>query len=178
MYAVRTTVGCVSRILLKSFKILYEHHFVMQLHKLEGRCGYCIAFDIDTPVWHDISRCPILESHGLAAYFIWRPHIRYESRRHGQICYFCHIPITRYMCLHPSFSSDPKECRYRDLIASTVFGILTNVEKQSMVQHAFPHANLTSPMAAVQWLNAAPIAGHRTNLTAIFLWYMDQHVHL
>jgi hypothetical protein len=78
------------------------------------------------------------------------------------------------MCLHPSYSRDPTECRHRDLIATVVFGILTNDEKQSVAQISFPEADLSSPMAAIEWLNSDPIAGHRTNLTALFLWYAEE----
>ena len=147
----------------------------MQLIKFEGCCGYCTVMKVDTTTKHTISDCPTLANHipgfTVAAYIVWRQQIRYSSQYHGFICYFCHVSLSP--CLHYHFSCRPEDCHYRDLIASTVYGILADPETHVRVQNKFPTAGLSSPANAIQWINVEPLPGHCSNLTALFLWYAE-----
>jgi len=65
-------------------------------------------------------------------------------------------------------------CQYPDLIAPLVFGIFTDIELRREME-AFFEKTFESTDSFVTWLNSRPVSGHKSNLSAVFLWYSTVH---
>ncbi|KIM35204.1 hypothetical protein M413DRAFT_32670 [Hebeloma cylindrosporum] len=77
--------------------------------------------------------------------------------------------------LHPQFGKKDC-CRYPDLIAPLVFGIFLD---PAIRPHMEAHIGQTfeNMNTFIDWLNSSPIPGHKSHLTAVFLWYATIHTH-
>jgi hypothetical protein len=74
------------------------------------------------------------------------------------------------------FSRNATLCEFRDVIAPLVYGLLTCADAQTSLQSAFPGINISTPAAALAWINSNVTQGHLSNLSALFLWYCHQYL--
>lgn len=147
------------------------------LPDLVRSCTFCLVHGINSPK-HLILDCPTLV--GLAsveAYLLWRRSIFYQvGVLHPPICYLCHQPQGTEGVLHPPFDGNPEHCRFRDMVAPLVYGVLTKPTLRMDAQIYFPSADLSTPMTAIDWINGMPISGNPSNLIALFMWYCRNHL--
>lgn len=122
--------------------------------------------------FHDIvQQClTIRESPGASQFRKFRGGLRYDERKGlSRICFFCHVPQGEGDKLHPQFGGK-NACEYPDLVAPLVFGIFHHPDIRGEMELYFGQV-FQSTDAFVDWLNSSPVAGHKSNLTAVFLWY-------
>jgi hypothetical protein len=108
-------------------------------------------------------------------YLDWQQTLRYTDKLHGSICFFCHIP----QCddtLHPTFEEQAGSCEYQDILSGTALAIYNHEQwkcraQKNFVCHWLTFAHFTA------WLNGKPVAGHKTNMSALFLWYSSTLEH-
>jgi hypothetical protein len=85
------------------------------------------------------------------------------------ICFLCHVPQIDPR-LHEINKKGVKSCRHPDVIGPTAFGIFL---REDLKEKAEEHFGVTwsSFKGFAEWLSARPVQGHKSNITAIFLWY-------
>jgi hypothetical protein len=136
----------------------------------DGVCALCkvLGVDDDDPQ-HTLFQCGslgvFLETTA-TEYIEWRDAIRYSEEHHGAICYMCHVP-QKDDRLHRQFGSK-NACDFPDVVALTAFGVFNH--HRSKAEKAFG-MTWRDAKVYVSWLNAKPIKGHESNITAVLLWY-------
>jgi superfamily II DNA or RNA helicase len=156
----------------------YVTTFKQQLDRFSGTCTLCMTHGVHSE-FHDIfQQCSSLrDGPGAFQFRKFREGLRYDERRGlRRICFFCHVPQGDGDRLHPQFGNK-NTCEYRDLIAPLVFGIFNHPDLRGEMEGYFGQV-FESTDAFVNWLNSSPIAGHKSNLTAVFLWYGTIHTQL
>lgn len=160
----------------KTERILGNHAYLVAFENAlmiySGTCAYCYVFGRDT-LQHTIVRCPTLQhatdNVNIESYKAWKSLLLYSDKLHCAVCYFCHIPQLDD-ALHDTFEKEANACHYPDVVAPVGYGIYVNPKGRSNAEAYFKISWPTLD-SFVRWLNSAPVAGHKTNLTALFLWY-------
>lgn len=115
-----------------------------------------------------------IEGYDTDSFLEWKGALRYE-KYHGKVCFICHVP----QCddkLHDTFTPDASNCRSPDVIAPLAFGIFCKPELKHAAQEKF-RVQWPTLASYARWLCGTPVPNHKTNTTAIFLWYTS-HYHL
>jgi hypothetical protein len=142
------------------------------MQNIKKTCSFCYVSDPYTPANHMFAGCKNIDS---AKFFSWRKEIRYSSQMKGKVCYHCHVPQGEQDALHPMFSKDDQQCEFRDIIAPVVFALILHTDEGVALRKAFPTLDPSSLAAALVWINSETVEGHFSNLTALFLWFCQQH---
>ena len=153
--------------------LAYEGRLHECLQVVCKTCPYCFVHtDPYTPANHSLSSCATIAT---PEFYAWRKGIRYASP--GTACYHCHIPPGQNKTLHPTFTKDPTQCEFRDVVAPLVYALLKHVASKASLRSQFPGLDTATPTTALRWINnPETIGGHLTNLTALFMWFCDQYV--
>ena len=149
----------------------YVAIFKQQLDRFAGICTFCMIQGCHE-AHHDIlQQCHMLRyGPGVSQYKKFRGGLAYRSDRGlTGICFFCHVPNGNQDSLHPAFGNR-NDCDYPDLIAPLVFGLFMDRDIRKEMETYFKNS-FDSMDEFVQWLNSYPVPGHKSNLTAVFLWY-------
>jgi hypothetical protein len=103
-------------------------------------------------------------------YLAWADALKY-GKGNTAICFYCHVPQCNDN-LHPTFSSLPDACEYPDAITGIGYGIYNIGPWRGHAEH---HFKMKWPTEChfLAWLNGKPIPGHKSNLSALFLWYSE-----
>jgi hypothetical protein len=140
-------------------------------------CAFCLMFNRDS-LYHSILRCNTLQSdiegYSTGTFLDWKGSVRYNSKLHSKICFFCHIP----QCddkLHDTFKHNASSCCYPDVVSPVAFAIFCKPDLKLEAQNRFEMEWPTLGSYA-KWLCGPPIKGHKTNMTAIFLWYSNVYL--
>jgi hypothetical protein len=151
----------------------YVAMFKAALNQVAEICSFCWVHDIDSK-WHPTPDCPTLRSkeYGGRSFLSWCGLLEYSRDFHEKICYHCHIPQTNDR-LHPTFQKGTRACEYRDAVTGVVFAIVRDESLRSDAQSNF-NAVWNTEKDLMDWLAGPPAKGHKTNLTALFLWYADR----
>ncbi|KAF9461605.1 hypothetical protein BDZ94DRAFT_1371120 [Collybia nuda] len=83
-----------------------------------------------------------------------------------------------YVChdaLHDTFESGANSCTFPDLVAPIGFAVFCNTTVREAAQEQFGKRWIDLRAHEV-WLNGAPVAGHKSNLSAVFLWVLCEFV--
>ncbi|KAF8875528.1 hypothetical protein BD779DRAFT_1678226 [Infundibulicybe gibba] len=149
----------------------YVRNFKKALSAWKGLCAYCNIYG-QTRNAHSILKCPTLVKSRLTHddYMGYRKSIVYREYHH-KICYTCHIPQCSDW-LHSQFQQG-KPCEYADVLAPIGFAIF---HQKHLCIAASKHFNTRWGTMAeyLDWINARPEVGHKSNLSALFLWYNEQ----
>jgi len=149
----------------------YVETFKKALSHFMGLCIICVLHDHNAKP-HAIVSCPTLKAYGDNAvdeYRRWKEALIY--RKDSKICFYCHIP----QCddrLHCTFARQGGACDHEDVVPGLVYLIMLKEKTREAVQKQFGLKNLKNPHDFVKWLNGLPIKGEKSNLTAVFLWYI------
>lgn len=150
----------------------YVATFKQQLDRFSGQCTFCMLNEIDEAPHDILQQCHTMQNGpGGSQFRKFRQALRYNPK--SRICYFCHVPQGDGDRLHPQFGNRDS-CQYPDLIAPLVFGIFIDLELRREME-VFFDKTFESTDSFVTWLNDLPVDGHRSNLTAVFLWYSTVH---
>ena len=153
----------------------YINQFKSALSKFKGICAFCRVYGY-IKSYHSILKCqtmlldPTLKTNA-DTYRSWKTCLRYNEQQHGNICYFCHVPQCHDL-LHDTFQSAAGSCQHPDVVAGVAYGVFHHQELRCKAEESFCQ-QWSCEDQFVQWLNKAPVAGHRTNITALFLWYSN-----
>lgn len=151
----------------------YIDQFKAALSKFSGICAFCRVHGHIKP-YHSILTCdtmvmdPSLET-DRDTYRHWKGQLRYNELLHGKVCYFCHVPQCHDL-LHETFMSSAGSCKHPDVVGGVAYGLFHHTTLHSDAEEHFSQHWATEDQF-VQWLNKAPVTGHKTNMTALFLWY-------
>jgi len=143
---------------------------MLYLPGYESRCPYCIVNDADDSQ-HMFSTCQNFNKNvknGFPTFYDFSRSIRYNH--HQRVCYRCHLPNGYEDRIHPTFKPNSPDCKYEDLLAPLAFAIYRHPVKSLHLENHF-ELSLPSLRHFTAWLNEPPIPGHKSNLTAVFLWY-------
>lgn len=151
----------------------YVDQFKLALGKFNGICAFCRVFG-HINAYHSILNCETMVSNPTLTtsrdtYRTWKRQLQYKEKLHGQICFFCHVPQCHEL-LHDIFQSSAGSCQHPDVVGGVAYAVFHNTVLCSKAQEFFSKTWLTADQFA-QWLNEAPTIGHKTNMTALFLWY-------
>jgi hypothetical protein len=154
----------------------YVVKFRAALSKFDGMCAFCMVWGEEVP-FHSILRCTTLLGHQdltttAETYRLWKGNLSYDFKKHGKVCFFCHIP----QCddaLHDTFQSGAQGCEHPDLLGGLAYGIFHHKKWCGKAEKHFG-GTWNSEVCFIKWLNAIPIKGHKTNMTALFLWFSNQ----
>ena len=144
-----------------------------------GTCMFCHVFGLDSRDGHDWRTCPTLTDHVIqnsdAPFSFFKP--QYSRATNGPVCFYCHVPQDKGRILHRVFSKDPTQCRYRDILAPTLFSIIGHNGWLKKAQTAgfllgIPLGDQLSEKT-LAYLGSAASAGQCTKLAEIFIWYID-----
>jgi hypothetical protein len=155
----------------------YIERFKAALAKFTGICSFCRVAGQEEP-WHSIIMCPQMTmlpdlSCTAESYRHWSRGITYQPQYHDKICFRCHVPQCSDR-LHATFvSRSDQACEYKDALAGIGYAIFHIEPVKAQAQAAFG-CTWDNEGNFLDWLNEKPMSGHKTNLSALFLWYSDQ----
>lgn len=147
--------------------IEYVNNFRMSLSFFQTVCAFCSLNGIQAR-HHSILHCPSMRKHS-TTYQTWKKRIVY-GKNHCTTCFFCHVPQC-HDSLHATFSRGT-DCEFPDVIAPIAFGIFTIEHYRTMAQQHFG-VEWSSSITFSHWLNGPTIEGEKTNISALFLWYVE-----
>lgn len=149
----------------------YVERFQQALAKFANACALCSLGEVDSSK-HTVFDCPQLREMGCDThtYREWKRDLVYDSKLHNKVCWKCHIPQIGDE-LHATFGSGP--CEHQDVVGPIAYGILNTLPLRLEAEAHF-QVTWEDLDDFVQWLNGAPVAGHRTNMSALFLWYCNK----
>ena len=150
--------------------------FQQQLDRFSGVCTFCMMQGIHAPLHNIVKDCMTLRDNGGAYSFVsFREGLRYNKSTQGlkHICYFCHVPQGHGDILHPPFR-DRGACKYPDLIAPLVFAMYIDKDIHGKMEEHF-NKKFATMTDFTSWLVSSPIPRHKSNLTAVFLWYSTEY---
>lgn len=156
----------------------YVKNFEASLALFMGACGFCHLFGKESTK-HSITKCSTLEEHvGMSPgdFFDWQKLLRYDAKLHGVVCYFCHLPQVDDS-IHNTILAKAAGCvsDRKDLLAPMAYGIFHIPHlKKAAEKKFFQVGRWSTLLEYAQWLTAAPQGEHRTNLSALFLWYCEE----
>lgn len=158
------------RVSQESNELEYTSKFLRYLAAYASLCAYCIVNGADN-AQHAFGGCPTFRANspgGFGAFYSFSRSIQYYHKQ--RVCYRCHLPNGYEDRIHPPFGN--QNCRYEDLLAPLAFVIYQSPHMRQRLEN---HFGLTLPILKdlVSWLNAPAIAGHKNNLSALFLWYVE-----
>ena len=154
-------------------KRTYIDTFKATLFKVKGLCAYCLIHR-SYSAHHSILKCPTLKNSTHAAvgnYLDWRGQLKYNERHHDKVCWFCHIPQCHEQ-LHPPFQPNATDCEYEDIIAPIGYALYSSLALRLLMQERM-HTTWDTVAVYIKWLNGPPVQGHETNLSALFLDYIN-----
>jgi superfamily II DNA helicase RecQ len=152
----------------------YIKTFERALSLFQGLCAICQLHNRELSDHHPIMQCPTLQAYGITAvddFMAWRKQIQYNSRWHEKICYLCHVPQCHDL-LHRTFGG-VGSCEYPDVIAGFVYATFLNTTIRKETE-LYWKVEWNSTSDFIKWLNGKPVAGHKSNLTAIFLRLVEK----
>jgi hypothetical protein len=154
----------------------YVVKFKAALSKFNGMCAFCKVWGHDV-ARHSILHCPsMVENEDIntssQTYREWLSLLKYEFKKHGKICYFCHIPQCND-ALHDTFMPSAGSCEHKNIVPGVAYGIFHHNKWRNRAERQFSQRWLSEVQFSI-WLNSTPIKGHKTNMTALFLWFSDQ----
>jgi len=103
---------------------------------------------------------------GMHLYRKFRGKLHYDQAIHDPICYHCHIPICHNL-LHDPIGST---CHHLDTVDCIAWAVYQGARTRPMLEKNFA-MTFDSVDSYIAWLNGSPIRGHKSNLSAVFLWY-------
>ena len=151
----------------------YINQFKSALSKFNKICAFCCVYGV-IESYHSILQCPTMLwdtrlQTDRDTYRRWKTSLRYNEQLHGNVCYFCHVPQCHDL-LHDTFQSSAMSCQHPDIVLGVAYGVFHHQTLHSKAEEHFSQ-QWSSEDQFVQWLNKAPVTGHKTNVTALFLWY-------
>jgi hypothetical protein len=147
---------------------LYVERFFKALACYRNTCAMCLLFGGMETTFHRMRFCPVLGEASTDALRLLKNQLHYDSKIHAPICYHCHIPICHNM-LHPPYGGQ-QDCTHPDVVMYVAWAVFHGKGSQPKLESRFGRTFPTIE-AYIAWLNGPPIAGHKSNLTAVFLWY-------
>ncbi len=154
-----------------------DQEYVMRmqsaLSQFLGLCAYCTALDSSTDAKHGIMKCKRLVQQ-FDAYKAFKRSIKYNAK-HEAICWYCHVPQCDDQ-LHRTFIKGSQDvCEFPDIVVPVVYAMLVKLNLMTSAAKAFDQKweNIKDVMS---WINSDPIPHHKSNLTAIFLWFYDTYM--
>jgi len=137
-------------------------------------CTLCIVKD-GTHDAHNFWFCPTLmsmfgndDTKGLSLYKSFKNKLHYDHTIHDPICYYCHIPICHNLLHEPVGTA--VTCTYPDVVDCIGWTLYQGAGTWPLLQKEFS-INFNSIDSYTAWLNCPSIAGYKSNLSAVFLWY-------
>lgn len=153
----------------------YIEAFQRALSKFSNTCAFCGVFDKVTE-YHPITRCRTLhndvENISFGSYQDWKQKIYYGPNHPSAVCFHCHIPQCDDL-LHEEFTPGAKNCTNPDVVGPVAFAVYCLPNLKSGAEEALG-TKWKSIDGYLKWLNASPVTGHKTNMTAVFLWYANK----
>jgi len=151
----------------------YVANFQRALTCYRATCVLCIVKD-GTHDDHDFRSCPTLMSmfgnddgtKGLFLYKSFKNKLHYDHTIHNPICYYCHVPICHNLLHEPVGTA--VTCTYPDVVDCIGWTLYQGAGTRPLLQKEFS-MNFNSIDSYTAWLNGSPIAGHKSNLSAVFL---------
>ena len=148
----------------------YIQRFKAALAQFAGVCAFCKVWNVES-TYHSILKCPTMLHHPDLSltqdtYLVWQKMLSYKDN-HGSVCYFCHIP----QCddtLHPTFAFNAEACEHPDILSGSTYALFHHLWWLPLAQQHFS-CHWPTFKHFVNWLNAKPVAGHKTNMGALFL---------
>lgn len=151
----------------------YVENFKRALSQVGRICSFCWVHGVYT-AWHDCAGCPTLamKKYGGGSFLSFCRKLKYDPNHHEKICYHCHIPQSNDR-LHPTFHQDRNTCEYPDTVSGVGFAILRDGDLREEAGDYYK-VRWETESDFTDWLASSPVEGHKTNLTALFLWFSDR----
>jgi hypothetical protein len=146
----------------------YVESFLKALTCYRATCTMCLLGGGMDSGFHPIQSCPTLDDSSRDTLNLFRRRLHYDSKMHAPICYHCHIPICHNL-LHPPYGGQ-QNCAHPDVVMHVGWAVFHGKASLPKMQAHFGQMFSTFD-AFIGWLNGPPVAGHKSNLTAVFLWY-------
>lgn len=150
-------------------EIQYISDFERALSLFLPSCAYC-TFKGQIPQAHPLNKCPTMQQEW-QDFLTWKSNIKFGPKQEKS-CYFCYVPECEEH-LHGIFDG-PFSCKYPDIIPPITFGIYTSLLKAD----AEKYFGTKWPSIEVfgQWISGPLVPNAKTNISALFLWYVSQSV--
>jgi hypothetical protein len=146
----------------------YVEGFQKALVSFRDVCPICLLYMGIHEVPHSIQLCPIMEEEMLRSYMSVKKQIHYDDKMHDPICFYCNIPICHNL-LHPPYGTK-QSCIYPSVVLCVAWAVFNGKGSHTQLETRF-NQRFPSMNTYVAWLNSQPIPGHKSNLTAVFLWF-------
>lgn len=154
----------------------YTENFQRCLAQYTGGCALCTVYGYQNPK-HSVIHCPVFHNELQVVtsrkFIDWQKSLSYQEKLHSKVCWKCHVPQCDDL-LHSTFQKG-EDCLHKDIIAPIGFGIFYKPTLKKEAQQHF-NTHWMSIEVFAKWLNGPPVAGERTNLSGLFLWYTSRIV--
>ncbi|KAF5344300.1 hypothetical protein D9756_011600 [Leucocoprinus leucothites] len=153
----------------------YASRLRSALRMLENICSACLVSQSDgTVTGHKANGCDILKGPEFTAFRTWRRKVSLKYNIHGDYCTCCWMPQMKE-AVHPNIPPGTKAadtCPYPDLIPPLLYLVYHTARWCEMAQGHFKTTWDTDTHYA-KWLSGPPVLGHRSNIAAVMLWYVE-----
>ncbi|KZT18427.1 hypothetical protein NEOLEDRAFT_1152627 [Neolentinus lepideus HHB14362 ss-1] len=144
------------------------------LEFLNACCVLCRLVKEEEHPKHDIEDCPAILSQGfpftLPQYRALKKCIKYDLKKHGSICFKCHVPQLDDV-LHPTFTRGSEAaCQHPNVMLPLGFHIMCVPEMRQAVlaEHGVKDSSVDSFQT---WLSAPSNTHYPTNLCNVLIWF-------
>lgn len=134
-------------------------------------CAICLFNGYSHPDPLDALSCPLfsLQESSVARYRYFKSKLHYSSDIHKSvICFKCHIPTCHDLLHMPLYYK--QDCPNPHTVTGVCWVVFFGTSSRPLMESHFNHSFPTLD-AYIAWLNGPVIPGHKSNLTAVFLWY-------
>lgn len=155
----------------------YIELFEEALALFKGACAFCQVYGKDVSK-HPIFKCPTLandlETVSTDGFKQWQMTLRYDPMVHKTVCFFCHLPQLDDS-IHGTILAKGQGCEAerKDILSPIAFGVFYSPELKSAAEERF-EVEWPTLSAYTRWLNGAPVHGHYTNMSGVFIWYFNR----